>query len=166
MNLKKILFTIGAGLILSNMTSCKKDDDTVPCTDQTLAAFNLALEDENENLLFDDEEYDVDNLKFVAIDDDEVSELDFEIKKTSADVNYLTSTEISEMSLEDGVNQFELRNGDETVASLTYNVTSSNASGCKVFTYSAKNGDDNLKTITSGNVKIYVYTVETNEEVE
>ncbi|MFD2200884.1 hypothetical protein [Shivajiella indica] len=163
-NFRKLVPTVCAIGMITQLSSCNNEDDKIPCTDQNLAAFQMVLQDEEENLILDEEEFDIESMKLFAIEEEEESEVEFEIKKTSEDIHFLSSMEMSELSLEDGINSFELRLGEETIASFDYDVTSTNASGCLAITYTAKNDSENLETMTSGNTKLYVYNLNSSEE--
>jgi hypothetical protein len=164
MYLRKLILTICSGVVIFNLSSCNNEDDKIPCTDQNLAAFKLVLQDEEENYILDDEEFDFESLILFAIEEEEESEVEFEIKKTSEDIHYISSMQMSELSLEDGITVFELRSGDDILANIDFTVTSTNSTGCIAISYSAKNGSETLQTMTSGNTTAFVYNLSSSEE--
>ncbi|MGY6743575.1 MAG: hypothetical protein ACXIUQ_12630 [Cecembia sp.] len=165
MNFKKIIPTICAIAVVWNLSSCNNEDDKIPCTNEELSAFKFLLLDEEENMILENEEFDIDGLTLVAISDEEDLELAFELKKTSEDIPFISSMEMSELSIEEGISTFELRLNEEVMASFSYSVSSSNTtSGCLTFSYEAKSDDESLETISSGNITTYVLIVNPSEE--
>lgn len=165
MNITKMRMIPMIGLIgvLISTASCNNEDKT-PCSDQNLAEFRLALTNQDDDMLLDEEDFETDELALFAVGDDESVEVEFEIKKLSGTVSYISSLEMSELSLNEGITEFELYLGETLIASIDFTVTSSQATGCVVFSYSAKSESDDLSTITSGNTKIYVFTLNESED--
>jgi hypothetical protein len=163
MNLRKLIPILIAVLSMSYLTSCS-DDDPDPCTDQTLRSFAMVLTDEDDNLIMDEEGFDTEKVRLFALDGEEESEVDFEVQKSSEDEHYIYSSELSELSLEEGNNNFRVYWSEEDFIDFNYEVTSSDASGCIVYAYTANHGDDQLETMTVGTVTAYV--LETSEASE
>jgi hypothetical protein len=157
MNFKKIITTICGLALVFNLTSCNNEDDKIPCTDQELSAFRFIIKDNEENMLFESEEFEKEDIVLTTMLNDEEHELEFEIKTSSDDITYISSLEMSELSLEEGISAFEFRFKDNPTANINLTVSSENSNlGCLTFTYNAKSKDENLETITTGNITAYV----------
>lgn len=139
------------------LISC--NDDPTPCEDQTLASFDFVLMDEEENLIFDDEGFDIENIKIYALEDDELNEVEFEVKTSSEDLTFVSSINLSEISLEEGVVDFRVQWDEDNFIDFTYAVNSSVASGCLSYSYEAQLEEEDLETLESGNNIVYVIAV-------
>lgn len=165
MNLRKLLPTVLAAVAVLYLSSCNDNDDPTPCTDQSLAAFEMVLMDEEEELILDNEEFDPENLQLFARDGEELTEIDFEVKTSSEEMNFISSIEMSELSLEDGISDFRIQWDDEKYVDFTYNVSASEATGCTVYSYQAQLDGEDLENKTSGNTTVYIISIEVTEEV-
>lgn len=162
--MNKMAVLMLCALFSVSLLSCNKEDDN-PCIDQSLTDFMIILMDEEENNILEDDEFDEESLNLFYLDEnDEEVDLDFEIKESSEDAKYIVSSEMSEISLE-GVTEFHIRINEETVSELTYKVTMSNSTGCKVYSYEALDSDgETLAKTSSGSPRPYILTIPTETE--
>ncbi|PRY83789.1 hypothetical protein [Mongoliibacter ruber] len=158
--MRKIPLLLLCSLIFMSLISCDKEDEEVPCSNESFIPFSAILVDEENNNMLEDEDFDVQNLRLVYLNESQdESNLDFKIYKTNEGNSYMFSSAMTQKSLS-GENEFFIKLGQETIYELTYKVDMSNDTGCRVYSHEAfdKNGNELEKSAT-GIPKAYILKI-------